>query len=378
MVSSDAPKVCHANADAFTDKRDPHATGKVEHSCRSTRDKQNKQKTKYQERVKTAKEQKEKTTQRRKEARRDNNRRTRMGWCFTLLAGLEAFDLGEIEKMPQDDIDGMVELWPEDDDLKDDIPVIIDDYKVGITVETINFATPAAAGVPFVGIANAISKILAPFKAAGSAVAYTALRLGRRSKASDSAIKGARGSGTVSKILKDKRMMQCLRSKPEKASKARRDDQAVTEFKFQASSGSSLITVRIDANAAPNDAKVAPAEFDDRQIIVKGMADTDSLLNPGPPPVILVTYPDKFGRANRLQYESCTTLLPYLQNQLTAVAVEGGCCAWYADSDCKQSSFLFTMENREDLQLDNKHNDNAEALWCTFQAGCKGAPGAPE
>lgn len=357
--------------------KDIDSDDNIKHSCRSTRDAKKQQKEKYQPRVEKAKEQKEKTKETRKKENRERSRRTRMGFCFTLLAGLSAWDMAEIEGMPEDDMNGMMELWPEDDKFKEADPVYIADYKAKITPPvTVQIPAIAAAGVPFVGLATALTRIVAPLtRATGATKVFTLLRTGGRARAADGAVKAAKGSGTVGKILKDQRFLDCLAAVPAIAAnrgKTRRQDNGITTIRVNGD------TITLDPNAPFYDPKIAPPEFDNRQIIVKGMIDTDGIMNNVDPSAFAATYPDKIRRPGRLEYETCQQLPDELKNTVTAIAVEGGCCAWYADSDCKQSSWLFAMTNRSDYQLDGKHNDNAEAIWCTFDSLCSAAPGRPE
>jgi hypothetical protein len=349
----------------------------IKHSCRATREKKKQQRQKYNERVNTAKEQKSKSNDRRKQAHRENSRRTRVGFCFTLLAGLDAWDLGEIESMPADDMDGLMELWPETDNLKDVVPTYLDDSMVHITTTTVNFNSgQLAGGFPLIGLAGVISRVVAPLgRAVGNTRIYTALRSGSRSRASSGAIKSAKNSNTVGKLLKDKKLLDCLAAAPALAGKL------ATKMRRQGSSTVEIIVSRpgasfiIDPNSPYYNPKIAPPEFDNRQIVVSGMVDTKNLNNNVDASAFMATYPDKIGRPGRLEYETCQQLPGEYKNKLTAVAVDGGCCAWYADSNCNHNSFLFAMTNRSDYKLKGEDNDNAEAIWCTFDDLCKSAPG---
>jgi hypothetical protein len=117
-------------------------------------------------------------------------------------------------------------------------------------------------------------------------------------------------------------------------------------------------------------------EFENRQSIVKLGLDTDDAAGNGGTKDWTSTYPDRINRPGRLVYEDCQVIPGDLKNKVTAVETWGGYCSFYADSDCKQSFYMFSMTDRENWQLGGKHNDNMEAVWCTFEANCAGAPGA--
>jgi hypothetical protein len=136
------------------------------------------------------------------------------------------------------------------------------------------------------------------------------------------------------------------------------------------------LRVVIDWNAQRNGYKIPGEQYEDPQITVKLCVDTDNIFGEGGAKDWASTYPDRINRPGRLVYEDCQALTDNLKNKVTALQTWGGCCSFYADSDCKESFILFSMTDREDWQLKGKSNDNVEAVWCTFEANCKGAPGA--
>jgi hypothetical protein len=163
-------------------------------------------------------------------------------------------------------------------------------------------------------------------------------------------------------------MKQCLKSM--RSNKAKRDESSIMTIDID------TIRVTIDWKAQGNNYKIPSSDFEDRVISVKLGKDTDNIEGDGGATDWASTYPDRINRPGRLEYEACQTIPDDLKNAVTAVETWGGCCGFYADNDCKESSFMFAMQDREDWQLDGKHNDNMEAVWCTFEAKCQGAPGA--
>ncbi|KAF2279523.1 uncharacterized protein EI97DRAFT_439857 [Westerdykella ornata] len=372
-------------------KVEPKDADAYQPSVDQTRHAKQQLRERYNQRVESARKQKEKTKEARKEERRTNSRRTRMGLCFTLLAGLQAWDLAEIEAMPGNDMAGMLELWPEDGELKYNIPIHISDYKITVThkqtkpiVVIIGGDSSLAGGFPFLGLLNAAGRVLSPITriSGGASRVYTSVRSGKTGKASAEAIKSARSSGTVGKILKDQRFLDCLAATPaviaQQAGKpSKRDDGGIVEILYPVDEYWN-VSIKFDPTAPYYDPKIPPPEFDDRHIELWGRNDAPGLFEAEIELLPLgVTYPDQVRRENRLLYETCMSV-PTVGNTLTAAAVVGGCCAFYADSDCNYGLFLFAMTNRTDLRLRGEDNDNVEAVWCTFDELCKNAPGPPQ
>ncbi|KAF2654194.1 hypothetical protein K491DRAFT_717366 [Lophiostoma macrostomum CBS 122681] len=365
----------------------------IKHSCRATRDAKNKQRNKYNDRVNSAKEEKEKTKEQRK--MKDGNK-----------AGVDAW------AMPADDLNGMMELWPDTNDLKDAEPVWIADYKTAVTppptIPVDNVSVAGGFGGWLIGIGNAISRAIAPIsKVAGSSSrVFTSLRSGLQPKAAQAAVQGAKVSQMVQKILKDERFLQCLSATPALvgdaiaktvsiASTPRNGTQhgnstwhgdAPLYMNNTRRQATGIIAIEVahghisfNESATYYDPKIPPPDFDGRQIVVSGMIDTFNIItnSDGVQP-FAATYPDKIRRPGRLDYENCQQLPDPFLKTLTGVGVEGGCFGWYSDVDCKTDSFLFAMTNRSDNQLDGGDNDATQAIWCTFDDLCKGAPGPPD
>lgn len=79
----------------------------MKHSCRSTRDNNNKKNEKYDKRVEEQKQQRQERERQKNDDRKNHDRkkdaadqkkRSRSGFCFTLLAGLEAWAWADVEK----------------------------------------------------------------------------------------------------------------------------------------------------------------------------------------------------------------------------------------------------------------------------------------
>lgn len=61
-------------------------------------------------------------------------------------------------------------------------------------------------------------------------------------------------------------------------------------------------------------------------------------------------------------------------NEITAVGVKDGCCAFYDGENCEGNTFLFAMTDRQDGELTGKENDAISSVWCTFDKLCNGKP----
>lgn len=88
------------------------------------------------------------------------------------------------------------------------------------------------------------------------------------------------------------------------------------------------------------------------------------------------TYADRINRPGRLVHDNCLAVPDNLKNKVILLDTWGRYYSFYADNDYKASSILFSIIDREDWQLIGKGNDNVEAVWCTFEAICRGASGA--
>ncbi|PVH98762.1 hypothetical protein DM02DRAFT_657005 [Periconia macrospinosa] len=110
--------------------------GKLQHSCRATRDTKKKQQEKTTQRSTGAKDPKKNTNNKmdkdkkdREKELKDNKRRGRSGFCFALLSGIGAWGDDEMDNLSADEIDGLVDTWP---DNMQDIPEIIPDWVVHV------------------------------------------------------------------------------------------------------------------------------------------------------------------------------------------------------------------------------------------------------
>ncbi|KAF2823988.1 hypothetical protein CC86DRAFT_409001 [Ophiobolus disseminans] len=363
--------------------------GKLEHSCRATRDTKKKQRKKATQRSTDAKDPKKNTNSKKEQEKKDRDkelkdksRRTRSGFCFTLLAGVGAWGDAEIDNLSADEIDGLVDTWP---DNMQDMPVFIPDWVVHVEPAPQRVALDPSSIVtvgavfPGLGILNAISRLTTSFAKAGSTMGskvYSTLRTGSRGPAKAGAKQAAKSSSTVGKILKDQRFLDCLSiTAATAASLSSRDEKG--QNTVIANVGDNNITV--DWSRTDPGIRIQPR--DDEQIVVKLMVNQKHWFsNNQDPRPWAGTYPDAIGRVGRLYYEQCTNLPNEWKNTVTAMGVDGGCCVAYADSDCKPESWMFGMNKRQDLKLKDKHNDNIESVWCTFWDGldgselCQGAP----
>lgn len=192
---------------------------------------------------------------------------------------------------------------------------------------------------------------------------------GSKEKPPEKALNAAKASPKVKEIFNKDMMKQCLKSMRKAGAKRKRD--ATTQIDVD------NIRIVIDWNAPRNSLNIPDQKYEDRVITVKLGKDTDNIEGDGGAvDWSATTYADRINRPGRLQYEACQQIPDDLKNKVTAAETWGGCCGFYADNDCKESSWMFAMQDREDWKLDGNHNDNMEAMWCTFEEACRGAPGA--
>ena len=234
------------------------------------------------------------------------------------------------------------------------------------------------AGRPFptYWLAKGIQKLVKIFKKPGRAAPpsksndwYSGFKnAGSRDKPSEKALNAAKASPKVKEIFNKDMIKQCLKSTRKGGAKRKRDTPTQIDI--------DQIRIVIDWNAPRNNLNIPDSKYEDRVITVRLGKDTDNILGDGGATDWATVYPDRINRPGRLQYEACQQIPDDLKNSVTAVETWGGCCGFYADNDCKESSWMFAMQDREDWQLDGEHNDNMEAVWCTFEPNCMGAPGA--
>jgi hypothetical protein len=178
---------------------------------------------KFMKRIETAKEQKKRTTSSKKREAKENNRRSRGGICWLLLVGLGAWDLAEIEAMSPDEINGTLEMWPEND--MD--PRFLDDHIITIgnkwaNAEGRGIELDQADGLPIIYAMKGVAKIFKIFtKLARAALPATTnafysdiKNAGALPKAPQKPIDAAKKSDTIAKIIKDQRFLDCLPAAP--------------------------------------------------------------------------------------------------------------------------------------------------------------------
>ncbi|KAH7138619.1 hypothetical protein B0J11DRAFT_574581 [Dendryphion nanum] len=352
--------------------------GKISHSCRSTKDTDDRKKEKYDKRVKEVKGDID------KKDKRDQKRRGRMGFCFTLLAAFEAWNMADIQKMSGDEFDGMINMWPDQPNLPDPDKDIAD-YMVRIYKEPVSYVIIPDIAQAGGGLGAAIRALIGVIKGALSGAknlgpsAIKAIRTGNR-PASAGAKNAAKQSSTVGRIVKDQRFLECLAATAGIAATA-----ALPEVpqKNVPDMAIGITHISIDWNRVDDGSiKAVPEQYLDRTLTVALGLDTDETKYVRQ----WTTFPHEFrGLHWRLKYETCMATKDYstgwsnrdedFDNSVTDIEVWGGCCSFYDGQLCEPGSFMFSAQDREDGQLDGPHNDAISSMWCTFEPNCKGAPG---
>ncbi|PGH20075.1 hypothetical protein AJ80_03725 [Polytolypa hystricis UAMH7299] len=351
--------------------------GKIKHTCRSTRKTQEDKQKKYKERVDSAKGKKDVNDK----DKRNKARRTRAGWCWLMLASIEApaFTTEELQDLTQDELDGMIDTWPDENILTPPDEGEIPDHKVKISpilrVSTVGESSAAGFG----GIASAVIRFFAKLfgkagkgsgggGSSGIRSAVKELKTGGRSAASGKAIQSAKSSTKVQKMLKEPRYLDCLSTAP-----AIMLSHAGLPQNNKAFDGSSA-EVDVDWSRKPDPKlKPLPEGTEDQRITLHFSDETDKSHSAIP----LQTYHDSYIRAFRLYYEACQKpkALYDLDNKITDVNTQGGCCAFYDGGNCEADTIMFAMTNRQDGKLRGDHDNAISSFWCTFDLGCNGAPG---
>ncbi|KAF2748133.1 hypothetical protein M011DRAFT_458033 [Sporormia fimetaria CBS 119925] len=346
-----------------------------------------KAKTKYQSKQQQKKQEKEREKQekerqrereRQKERNRERNARNqkRAGWCWAILAEGGAWVAADYEGVTQDDINGLTALWPEGvpEPVEAEIPEwVLDVYpKPVIEVPQVDIAG-------FAGIINAISKLFNAAKPAASEAFQALKNLKPAGRPSDKAIQGASKSGFVGKVLKDQRFRDCISATAGAAAAAGVAGVAQKSTEFILYDGETPYVWNIDFSRKKEDIFPSPANANGgKQIRVYDSTEEDGHFDPGGTGEHF-TYSDYKPHRNRLQYERCNAVKTwdasgFTDNRISAIGVDNGCCAMYDDENCAGNSLLFTMANREDGNLKNKHNDAISGIWCTFNVDCTGRP----
>ncbi|KAF2868836.1 hypothetical protein BDV95DRAFT_621324 [Massariosphaeria phaeospora] len=348
---------------------------KIKHSCRSTdknkEDKTNKYKEIVDEKKKTSDDDKKKAeddNKKKGDEDREQRKRGRCGGCFAIMIASVAFDTAETSKLTEDEIDGLVDTW--DDKWPADIGFTIEDDMVDIVNPVVVTGTIAAgAGIPLAGVLNAITSSL---KLALGGVArnlgakMTALKAGTRA-ATETARNAARNSPMVQRMRQHELFTECVTMGALSAAGSkhkRAEDQSM--IKYQLSNGK---IVTIDKNKRWGNQYPSPEDKADQAIIVGAAKNEDAKYD-----FVWQTYPDNLHRGGRLRYESCMSWEgdKDVDNTITNVEVQGGCCTFYDEPDCKKP--LFAMTNRQDGNLKKAGNDAITSFWCTFDLNCAGAP----
>ena len=285
---------------------------------------------------------------------------------------------GDFDALTPDELDGMLAMWPDGNNLD---PDIIHDHMVTIGPKPKNAAVVGidteAAGRPFpiYWLAKGIQKLVKIFKKPGRAAPpskekdwYSGFKnAGSREKPKEQAIKAAKNSPRVKEIFNKDMIKKCLSTMRKGAKRA---GDAVTQIDVDD------MRIVIDYNAKQNNFNIPDPKYEDRVITVKLGQNTDNIEGDGGAKDWASTYPDRINRPGRLEYEACQAIPDDLKNKVTAVETWGGCCGFYRNNECRENSFMFAMQDREDWQLDGKDNDDMEAVWCTFEPNCAGVPGA--
>lgn len=314
------------------------------------------------------------------ENKRNEMRRGRMGFCFTLLAGVGAWDMAEIEKMTSDQIDGLVNEWPEDPNLPDPASNI-EDYMVNVAQGAKAAITGDiemdVAGPPVVMAIRGLVKLFKGLFSAAKNVGPKAIKVikaGNR-PASAAAKDAAKQSSTVGKIMKDQRFLECVATTAGVAASAAAAEVAAKNVKDIAIND---LHISIDwTRTDDHSINPVPDEFTDRTLTLVLGVNTDASDS-----AVLVTYPNEYrGYTNRINYETCMATKSWsngkedYDNSVTDIEVWGGCCIFYDGQLCEAETAMFALQDREDGQLDGAHNDAISSVWCTFQDQCKGGPG---
>ncbi|PGG98189.1 hypothetical protein AJ79_08959 [Helicocarpus griseus UAMH5409] len=339
-----------------------------------TKHEQSKTTKSNQKKKKLANKQQKKKT----DKNRGKKKRARAGLCWSLLTAIEADDFKkkDLEGITQDELDGMLSLWPNKEidtpTGNGDIPDhLIKVEQIGHIV--IGGATETAG---WGGIFSSIAKVVGDIfkkggkkgggkkggKGGGGSNARNIikdLKTGNRPKASSKVIEAAKKSSRVKKMMKQKQYKDCLRSGPKtNGGKTKiKSYNAELEIDWSRKKGEKL--------------KSMPKNTEGKTISLYtgDKSDTSHKYSPKR------TYHDEYIRDDRLLYETCQNPEKAHNNTISDVEVKGGCCAFYSKDKCQAKTRLFSMINRRDKKLEWKDNDSISSWWCTFDERCKGAPG---
>ena len=331
--------------------------GKIKHSCRSTKKHEDDKKSKYDERVKQSKDSKDKKAG---DLNKERRKKNRTGWCFVALAGIGAFNdfADDINALSEDEIEGMYAEFPNDapDPYGDgSIPnYVVETFYSMVGQISMDGAGPGAL---IGGIPRIIQGVTSAGKASSAAI--KSIRSGSARGPSSAAKKAGGKSGTIKKIFKDERMLDCVYTAATAAAglKSKRETKDSISF----SNGPNVMNIQwwrtADMSKPPPEGVSIMLRYDD---------DEDKLYNN------LITRPGSYYSRNRLTYEACQG--SPMDNAIVSLQVSGGCCSFYDGSKCEGDTHLFDMENREHQDLQGDHRGTISSLWCTEKHGCEGRP----
>jgi hypothetical protein len=353
----------------------PIGDDKQRHSCRATRKAEEEKKNKYQKFAEAAGEGKKKDDADKDKKRQADKRRARTGSCWVLFAEAGAFLVEELQAMSQDEIDGMMDMWP-DENIVDPLNLgDIPDHVVEIRVRP----GPVHISMDTAGFPN-LGKIFSGAGKAGGAGGKGSTKIakeyktGSKGAASAKALQAAKNSKMVDKILKDKRFLDCLGTTAAAAALDGIEERTQVNLDFYTSD----YLVNIDWSRKPNKLNPTPEDRGDQRIAmhIGTLEDWSKEKNYWSGiETWMYTYPDTYIREDRLLYETCQTAAHEYDNAIKSAEVQGGCCQFYDGSHCEPDTALFAMENRGHGELQGSDKDAINSWWCTFKPGCKGAPG---
>lgn len=196
--------------------------------------------------------------------------------------------------------------------------------------------------------------------------------------ASKEAVEAAKKSNAAQNIIKNKTFQECLMvgagaalgkatTKRDDVSPARRDG----SNKWETGDVGGNIKITVDLKAQKKDNHPSPAD-DARILVMVADKNTDGGDDENPD-VHLFTYHDNYNRNDRLFYGACGKVP--IDNQITLLQTWNGCCKYFNGENCEPETGMFKQTDREDGQLDGKHNDAVSSYWCNWDPNCAGAPG---
>lgn len=363
--------------------------GKMKSTCRSTKekeDKKNKMIKDKQEPIKTKYAHKDN-----KERERQKRIRARRGACFALGA-MSFIPADDMKAITDEEIAGMQEPGYDGDD-----PIPGEELKDHM----ITLGKPAQVSVPYTeeaGLGGIVKAIIKIFKSAASVSKAATLFKnaakstgGARMKdlrkpfinkaAGKKAVEAAKKSDRIKKIAKSDTFLDCVamgaitaaelgsqvngkkRDEGEKGGKRQIKDIKAGDY-----------TLSIDLDAKEEDQHPQSAFSNNAVVLVADKSEDAGSDNT--PDIVWQTWADNYHRGDRLNYESCQSLEgTSADKSWSLVQVWGGCCNFYTGYKCEADKGLFAMTNREDGNLKGSSNDAISSFWCTFDEGCKGAPG---